>query len=273
MARKGSKPAGAMPFACSAREPQTSGPWACALTDTRMRFVGSTDLGKVRSGNEDCYGFDARRRVAVLADGMGGLNAGEVASAAAVRAFLDEVPDPCDRDSLASAAKHANRTVYELSHTHPDTSLMGTTLVACVAVGDDSAEEARWLFANIGDSRAYLLRDGDLIQVTRDHSVVQELTEQGLLTEAEARTAPNRHIITRAVGLEAEVEADIAELPRASGDLVLLCSDGLTDMLAEPVLHELLQQDDPLEQAADALVAAANQAGGVDNISVVLIEA
>ena len=238
-----------------------------------MRFVGVTDLGRVRTGNEDCYGFDARRRVAVLADGMGGLNAGEVASAAAVRAFLDAVPANCDETALAQAAREANLAVFELSNAHAETNLMGTTLVACVAAENGAAgtDEDAWLFANIGDSRAYLFRSGELSQVTRDHSVVQELTDQGLLTAAEARTAPNRHIITRAVGLEAVVDADIATVPRLAGDLVLLCSDGLTDMLTESSLSAILCADQTLEAAADALVEAANQAGGVDNISVVLI--
>ena len=236
-----------------------------------MRFVGATDLGRVRSGNEDCYGFDARRQVAVLADGMGGLNAGEVASAAAVRAFLDAVPAECDEAALARAAREANLAVYELSTAQDHHNLMGTTLVACVAIDGAVASDGRWLFANIGDSRAYLFRAGALSQITRDHSVVQELTEQGLLTAAEARTAPNRHIITRAVGLEAEVEADIAQVPRLAGDLVLLCSDGLTDMLTETALSAILSADQSLEATADALVEAANQAGGVDNISVVLI--
>ncbi|MEM1434994.1 MAG: Stp1/IreP family PP2C-type Ser/Thr phosphatase [Pseudomonadota bacterium] len=235
-----------------------------------MNYVGVTDLGQVRSGNEDCYGFDAARRVAVLADGMGGLNAGEIASAAAVRAFLSAVPEGCDSAALAAAARHANEQVFALSRASIGQGVMGTTLVASVAF-DSAAGEARWLFANIGDSRAYLLRDGALTQVTRDHSVVQELTEQGVLTADEARVAPNRHVITRAVGLEPEVDPDIAELERQGGDLVLLCSDGLTDMLHEEAIVDVLTASDSLAVAADQLVAAANRAGGVDNISVVLI--
>ena len=235
-----------------------------------MNYVGATDLGQVRSGNEDCYGFDAARRVAVLADGMGGLNAGEIASAAAVRAFLSAVPPACDSAGLAAAARYANEQVFTLSRANGGHGVMGTTLVASVAF-DSAAGEARWLFANIGDSRAYLLREGALTQVTRDHSVVQELTEQGVLTADEARVAPNRHVITRAVGLEPQVDPDIAELERQAGDLVLLCSDGLTDMLDEEAIVDILTASESLSVAADQLVAAANRAGGIDNISVVLI--
>lgn len=233
-----------------------------------MKYVGATDLGQVRSENEDCYGFDAARGVAVLADGMGGLNAGEVASAAAVRAFLAAIPENCDSEALARAASQANDQVYRLSREQVGPGVMGTTLVACVAAQTGSA---RWLFANVGDSRAYLLRDQMLRQVTRDHSVVQELTEQGLLTRAEARYAPNRHIITRAIGLEEAVEADVDEIEREEGDLVLLCSDGLTDMLLESAITEILITAESPRVAAERLVAAANGAGGIDNISLVLI--
>ncbi|MEM6710289.1 MAG: Stp1/IreP family PP2C-type Ser/Thr phosphatase [Pseudomonadota bacterium] len=235
-----------------------------------MRYVGATDAGRVRSGNEDCYGFDASRSVAVLADGMGGLNAGEVASAAAVKAFLDRVPADCDAATLTAAVGHANGEVYELARSQGGHALMGTTLVACVnGLRPDGA--LLWLFANVGDSRAYLLRDRKLTQVTRDHSVVQELTEQGVMTAAEARVAPNRHIITRAIGLEPEVDVDVEAIQRHENDLVLLCSDGLTDMLTEATIAEVLTSESDLASAADRLVAAANEAGGMDNISVVLI--
>lgn len=233
-----------------------------------MNYVGATDPGQVRSKNEDCYGFDAARGVAVLADGMGGLNAGEIASAAAVRAFLAAIPENCDAAALAEAASQANHQVYQRSREQLGHGVMGTTLVACVAA---HASGARWLFANVGDSRAYLLRDRLLRQVTRDHSVVQELTEQGLLTRAEARYAPNRHIITRAIGLEAAVVADVDEIDRQDGDVVLLCSDGLTDMLQESAITEILISAESPRIAADRLVAAANRAGGIDNISLVLI--
>ncbi|MGI9326823.1 MAG: protein phosphatase 2C domain-containing protein [Pseudomonadales bacterium] len=240
-----------------------------------MKFVGATDLGQVRLGNEDAYGFDAGRRVAVLADGMGGLNAGEVASAAAVRAFLEAVPDQCDGVALKKAAMEANRKVFEMSRDNAALGTMGTTLVGCAAaegaVDDATSDLPIWLFVHIGDSRAYLLRDGQLERVTRDHSVVQEMLDHGLLSEFEARRAPNRHIITRAIGLEAQVIADIIELPRQSNDLILLCSDGLTDMVIESDISAILTDIESPDVAAEQLIAAANRAGGNDNISVVLI--
>ncbi|MEM1231738.1 MAG: Stp1/IreP family PP2C-type Ser/Thr phosphatase [Pseudomonadota bacterium] len=236
-----------------------------------MKFVGATDPGQVRLGNEDSYGFDAARRVAVLADGMGGLNAGEIASAAAVRAFLEAVPDAMEGSDLKQAAMEANRKVFEMSRDNTALGTMGTTLVACAAVNGTDGAQARWLFAHIGDSRAYLLRDGALERVTRDHSVVQEMLEHGLLSEAEARRAPNRHIITRAIGLEAQVNADIIEVERHNGDLVLLCSDGLSDMVTEADIAAVLLEADTPGVAADQLIAAANRAGGNDNISVVII--
>lgn len=240
-----------------------------------MKFVGATDPGQVRLGNEDCYGIDAARRVAVLADGMGGLNAGEVASAAAVRAFLEAVPESCDAAALKQAAMEANRSVFEMSRDNAALGTMGTTLVACAASHsggqDGRTTQHQWLFAHIGDSRAYLLRDGALERVTRDHSVVQEMLDHGLLSEQEAQRAPNRHIITRAIGLEAQVLADIIELPRQMNDLVLLCSDGLSDMVSESDIAAILSDTQSTDLAAEQLITAANRAGGNDNISVVLI--
>lgn len=236
-----------------------------------MKIVGATDLGQVRLGNEDCYGFDAGRQVAVLADGMGGLNAGEVASAAAVQAFLEAIPEDCDSAAINKAAMEANRKVFEMSRDNAALGTMGTTLVACVGQPRAGDDPERWLFAHIGDSRAYLLRNGAFERVTRDHSVVQEMLDHGLLSEAEARRAPNRHIITRAIGLEAQVIADVIELPREQGDLILLCSDGLSDMVSETDIATILLETDSASVAADQLIAAANRAGGNDNISVVLI--
>ncbi|MFK7915506.1 MAG: Stp1/IreP family PP2C-type Ser/Thr phosphatase [Pseudomonadales bacterium] len=236
-----------------------------------MKIVGATDLGQVRLGNEDSYGFDVARQVAVLADGMGGLNAGEVASAAAVQAFLEAIPEGCDGTAIERAAMEANRKVFEMSRDNAALGTMGTTLVACVGVPRSGAEAERWLFAHIGDSRAYMLRDGALDRVTRDHSVVQEMLDHGLLSESEALRAPNRHIITRAIGLEAQVLADVIELPREPGDLILLCSDGLSDMVTEPDIASILQDTESPSVAAEQLIAAANRAGGNDNISVVLI--
>ena len=236
-----------------------------------MKIVGATDLGQVRLGNEDCYGFDAARGVAVLADGMGGLNAGEVASAAAVQAFLEAIPEHCDGVAIKKAAMEANRKVFEMSRDNAALGTMGTTLVACVGMARAGDDPERWLFVHIGDSRAYLLRNAVLERVTRDHSVVQEMLDHGLLSESEALRAPNRHIITRAIGLEAQVLADVIELPREQGDLILLCSDGLSDMVTEPDIAAILLETDSPAVAADQLIAAANRAGGNDNISVVLI--
>ena len=239
-----------------------------------MKFIGQTEIGQVREGNEDAFGHDALRQVGVLADGMGGLNAGEVASQQAVGAFLaalqpddDSTAQYCNAFIMREAIVAANTKVYGLSLSNELWRNMGTTLVACALDG-----QGRWVLGHIGDSRAYLLRKRRLVTVTKDHSVVQEMIDQGILSEAEAVTAANRHIITRAVGLEASIEPEVKLLAAEAGDLMLLCSDGLSDMITLAAIEQILVQRESLEGAAAQLVAAANRAGGKDNITVLLIQ-
>jgi protein phosphatase len=203
----------------------------------------------------------------VLADGMGGLNAGEVASQEAVYRFLEALEEPLAARALARAVSDANTHVYELSRSDPELVNMGTTIVACGLAAD-----GRWAVAHVGDSRAYLFRDGELQLLTMDHSIVQQMVEQGALSEEEAWASPNRHIITRAVGLEAEVAVEAAEVERKCGDVLLLCSDGLSDLLRDELIAEVLREQPSLDTAADQLIAAANRAGGTDNITVLLVQ-
>ncbi len=231
-----------------------------------MKIIGQTDIGQIREGNEDSLGYDLDRQIGVVADGMGGLNAGEVAAVQAVDAFLQAMPPLCTQQAMQSAIEAANTRVFDLARTHRAWQNMGTTLVAC---GLDSA--ANWVIGHVGDSRAYLLRDTTLQRLTKDHSVVQEMVDEGLMSPADARMATNRHIITRAIGLEAAVSVTLQELPSQPGDLVLLCSDGLSDAIADEAIGNLLTQRESMEGAAAQLVAAANRAGGVDNITVLLV--
>ena len=242
-----------------------------------FRCFKRTDVGRVRSDNEDFIAWDQALELAVLADGMGGLNAGEVASEQAVAQVLETVRGQAsDRDQPAPAEQtvkaaigEANHRVLTLAQARSDQVGMGTTLVVWWALSDAS----RCVIGSVGDSRAYRWRKQELKQLTTDHSVVQQLLDQGLITEAEARSAPNRNVITRAVGIEADVECDTFIEPIVPGDLFLLCSDGVTDMLTDLELAELLAGIDDPAALPDAIVAAANRRGGNDNISVVLIAA
>ena len=241
-----------------------------------MRIAARSDQGKVRDNNEDCLAFDARLGIAVLADGMGGLKAGEVASAAAVDAIMQHLVENTDRLSqddagatLREALELANRRVYALSDSRREYSGMGTTVV----VG--AVNDGRFIAAHIGDSRAYRFRNGELARLTSDHSLVQQLVAQGILSAAEARRAPNRNIVTRAVGIEIDVECDLTEVDAVDGDLFLLCSDGLTDMIDDPMIATLCAERiavDELAPLVDTLVDAALAAGCFDNVSVVALK-
>src|SRR5215218_3523156 len=222
-----------------------------------------SDLGRQRQGNEDNY--YVRAPLFVVADGMGGAQAGEVASELAVRQFEAGLPDgSAPGDALAELIRTANAEIHNQAREDPDLAGMGTTVTAAYVDGDTV------VVAHVGDSRCYLLRDGDLIRLTRDHSLVGELVARGKLTEAQAEAHPQRSVITRALGANAEVEVDVEIFPARDGDLFLLCSDGLTGMVHEPQLKPLLQQDGSLEQMGRSLIAAANEAGGRDNITVIL---
>jgi protein phosphatase len=235
-----------------------------------VEITGRSDAGKIRQNNEDAWTQDSALGVAVLADGMGGLDAGEVASDQALIAIMDHLRAASQLDSgcVEAAISAANSRVYELSRGDANLSNMGTTVVVWAAVGGD-----RFVLGHVGDSRAYRINQSGLERLTRDHSVVQTMVDEGVLTEAQARTAPNRNVITRAVGLAADVEVDVAEHARGPDDVFLLCSDGLSDMLTLEELTALCREATRgrLEELAERLVQAANDAGGLDNITVVLL--
>lgn len=223
-----------------------------------------SDTGRVRSANEDS--FLVRAPLFVVADGMGGANAGEIASRTAVEVFaagLDSGAGPESR--LAATVAAANRTIHENSMSDPSRRGMGTTITAAL-IGEDSVS-----IAHVGDSRAYLVRDGLISRLTQDHTLVDELVRQGRLTEEEAASHPQRSIITRALGPEPDVEVDTFTQDLAEGDVLLLCSDGLTGMVSERDILETVSEARSLAAAAKALVRSANEAGGRDNITVVLV--
>jgi PPM family protein phosphatase len=226
--------------------------------------IAKTDTGRQRRGNEDCA--LARPPVFVVADGMGGAQAGEVAAGIAVEAFAQGLTGSGTvEERLASRAREANRRIFEIASTERERAGMGTTLTA--AYLDDS----QLAIAHVGDSRAYLFRDGTLTRLTQDHSLVDELVRRGKLTEEEAAEHPQRSIITRALGPEPDVEVDTWTYPVRADDLLLLCSDGLTSMISEDQVAAILGRSRRLESAAQALINEANQAGGRDNITVVLV--
>jgi PPM family protein phosphatase len=222
-----------------------------------------TDVGRQRHTNEDSY--YAAPPVFAVADGMGGAQAGEVASQVAVDQFEQLRQDgPSTEEQLAEIARSGNRKIYEMAQADSRHAGMGTTLIAAV-VGDHDVS-----VAHVGDSRLYLLRDGTLQQLTSDHSLVEEFVKQGRLTREQAERHPQRSVITRALGPEADVEVDTFSFPAKDGDVFLLCSDGLSTMLPDEEIRDILAHDVPLEEAGEALVAAANERGGRDNITVVL---
>jgi protein phosphatase len=222
-----------------------------------------TDTGRQRRDNEDsAY---ARAPVFVVADGMGGAQAGEVASRIAIEAFEQGLPaEGSPEERLATRVREANHQIYERSRADRGRAGMGTTLTAAYV------DDAHVAIAHVGDSRAYLFRDGTLQRLTQDHSLVDELVRRGKLTEEQAAEHPQRSIITRALGPEPDVEVDTWTYPARPGDVILLCSDGLTSMISEERVKEILAVYDNLDAAADALIGEANEAGGRDNITVVL---
>jgi serine/threonine protein phosphatase PrpC len=223
-----------------------------------------TDTGRQRRANEDSH--LARAPLFVVADGMGGAQAGEVASRLAIESFEGGLGDSSHPElALAELTRDANARIHELSHSHAEQAGMGTTLTA-VYVGEGEIS-----IAHVGDSRAYRLRDDELVRLTEDHSLVDELLRQGRLTPEEAVDHPQRSVITRALGPEVAVEVDTRSYSARDGDVYLLCSDGLTTMVAEDRLAEVLLAHRLLRDAGEALIAAANEAGGRDNITVVLL--
>jgi PPM family protein phosphatase len=231
------------------------------------RSTAVTDTGRRRMRNEDAFVFEPP--LFAIADGMGGARAGEVAAGIAAKVLKDGRGSVNDEGTLEAVIDEANRRVWQRSMSDPGTSGMGTT----VTVAFVDAENERVVFGQVGDSRAYRLRGETLEQVTTDHSLVAELVRSGVLTPEEAERHPQRSAITRAVGTESAIDADVFSVPAELGDVYLLCSDGLTDMLAaDDIAAAILEADRDPVAAAGALVAGANARGGEDNITVVLFE-
>jgi PPM family protein phosphatase len=229
-----------------------------------VEHAGKSDVGRQRSANED--NFVLAPPFFAVADGMGGARAGEVASSMATDTFKGEGADSGEpaEAQLARILREANRRIYELASSDESRRGMGTTLTAAKVTGDEVS------LGHVGDSRAYRMREGELEQITKDHSLVAELERSGQITPEAAEHHPQRSIITRALGPEPDVEVDTYTVKVQDGDRFLICSDGLTGMISDDDVSSILKQADSLEEAAEALVSAANQSGGRDNITVVL---
>jgi len=240
-----------------------------------LEFFSATDTGRARNNNEDSVAVDESCGLVVLADGMGGYNAGEVASGMAtsfIKAELgrwlneasDNASDTDVRRAMDICVDNANRAIFNAANSNPQYAGMGTTLVVGVF------RDGRLLMGHVGDSRGYRLRGGRLAQITHDHSLLQEQIDSGLITAEQAAFSSNKNLVTRAVGVEDTVLLETHLHDVMPGDVYLLCSDGLSDMLDDETIGQLLQGSDALPELAGALVDAANDAGGKDNISVVL---
>jgi PPM family protein phosphatase len=228
--------------------------------------ASATDPGRRRRRNEDSYVCEPP--LFAIADGMGGAQAGEVASRLAAAVLQESDGAELTEVRIAELIQEANRRVFQRSNEDAATSGMGTTMT--VALVDDPGESI--VVGHVGDSRAYRVRDGELEQLTEDHSLVGELVRSGRLSAEEAEMHPQRSVITRAIGTEPDVDVDTFTIPARPGDLFLLCSDGLTDMIPDREILSILDGSDDLDAAARALVDAANTAGGEDNITVVLFQ-
>ena len=238
-----------------------------------MKIVwgAATHVGMLRQSNEDA--FAAQADMFVVADGMGGHNAGEVASALAVKGMSDAAAGGfASAESVVAAINAANAAIHLASGGPSDQRGMGTTLTTVVPLAATTSEPQRMVVANVGDSRVYLWRGGELKQVSADHSYVQELLSEGFISAAEARVHPRRNIVTRALGIEGNVSADSWTLPMLVGDRYVLCSDGLVDEVDDEQIASILRASSDAQQAADALVAAANANGGRDNVTVVVVD-
>jgi PPM family protein phosphatase len=247
----------------------------------KIKSVGLTDVGKVREHNEDTIGVDADIGLLVLADGMGGYNAGEVASGIAVKTIMSLVQEAYEHQDLTApdpetgltrptiilrdAIARANKIIHQTAKTQPQCEGMGTTVVACIF------HDNRVSVAHVGDSRLYRLRGNRYEQVTLDHSLLQELVDRGFYSPAEAQRATNKNYVTRALGVEPTVDVEIHEYPVNKGDYYLLCSDGLSDMVEDDDIHLTISTFGVnLETTARQLIQLSNDNGGRDNISIVL---
>jgi len=237
----------------------------------RLVFAAATDVGRMRKNNEDSY--LSAKPVAAVADGMGGHSAGEVASAIAIEelaALGERGPwenETAATDDLKQAILRANRRIREMAASDRKLNGMGTTLVALLQDGDMVH------VANVGDSRGYLLRQGELSQVTVDHSLVQELVDDGRLSPEDAERHPQRSVITRALGIDPEVEFDLFTYKLQVGDRLLLCSDGLSDVVEPTQIRKVLLRVRSPQKAARQLITVANEQGGPDNITVIVVDA
>lgn len=237
------------------------------LTARGVEYAWRTDIGRVRARNEDSVAVDAAAGLLVVADGMGGHNAGDVASRMAVDGVLAAMQrDAADEEPqrLLAALRHANDAIYDAAGEDYERSGMGTTVVAAWL------RPTGVLAAHVGDSRLYRLRGGAIEPLTRDHTQVQDLVDRGILTPAQARVSGRRNMLSRALGTYREVEIDCAAHPCAPGDVYLLCSDGLTNMVEDGEIAEIVSTTPSLAAAADRLVTLANERGGRDNITVAL---
>ncbi len=247
----------------------------------KIRSVGLSDVGKVREHNEDTIGVDADIGLLVLADGMGGYNAGEVASGIAVKTIMSLVKEAFERQDmgladgetglsrpsivLRDAIMRANKIIHQTAKTQPQCEGMGTTVVACLF------SDNKISVAHVGDSRMYRLRGNRYEQMTLDHSLLQELVDRGFYSQAEAQRATNKNYVTRALGVETTVDVEIHEYPVHKGDYYLLCSDGLSDMVEDEDAHLTITTFGAnLETIAKQLIQLSNDNGGRDNISIVL---
>ena len=240
-----------------------------------MKFYAITDIGRKRELNED-YIYTSGQPIGALpnlfivADGMGGHKAGDYASMHTVDRFVEVIRELGEehgvQDAINEAVTAANAYIYQRSRENSNLSGMGTTLVLATCIGNEA------IVANIGDSRLYLVNDDAMTQITRDHSLVEEMVTLGGIDREMARNHPDKNIITRAVGVKEKVAADFFEVDLTKGDKLLLCSDGLTNMLRDEEIYQIIQENKELEQAAKALIDAANENGGRDNIAVVLVE-
>ncbi|MCK5002182.1 MAG: Stp1/IreP family PP2C-type Ser/Thr phosphatase [Gammaproteobacteria bacterium] len=247
----------------------------------KIEIAGITDVGSVRDHNEDAISTETSLGLAILADGMGGHRGGEVASAITVSTVYDTISEriktidenaidektgySMESITVHDAIKLANNNVFDSSNENEQYRGMGTTVVVVLFYDN------RFTVAHVGDSRLYRIRDGVLEQVTRDHSLMQELVDRGFYTPEQARKSLNKNLVTRAIGIEENVNIDIQEDVAQIGDIYLLCSDGLSDMIEDDLIHETIKRNtDNLEKAATELIEEANRHGGKDNISVIL---
>ncbi len=246
-------------------------------TTPQLEIYGQTDKGLVRDHNEDFIAWYADTGLIILADGMGGHNAGEVASELAVTSISDaleevlspEIKDSCNMnfsDVVNEAVVFANDEINMHAKVHPECTGMGTTIVMTLFYGDTI------ITASVGDSRIYRFRKGELTQMTTDHSLVQEMIDNGYMSEEEAQNSSNRNLITRALGIAEDVDVDVRQDTIQKDDIYLLCSDGLSDMISdEQIFATLVKSRQDLQRATENLIELAKENGGHDNISVILV--